>query len=56
MAIGLFLAVPPWIGQNIVSLPRTHHALVYQAHLREDLTAAVQKAGGANALLHCGAR
>ena len=44
--IGLFLAVPPWIGTNIVSLPRTHHALVYQAHLREDLTAAVQKAGG----------
>jgi hypothetical protein len=54
VAIALFLAVPPWIGTNIVSLPRTHHALVYQAHLREDLTAAVKKAGGANALLHCG--
>ncbi len=55
VAIGLFLAVPPWIGQNIVSLPRTHHALVYQAHLREDLNAAVQKAGGKQALLNCGA-
>ena len=54
VAIGLFLAVPPWIGKNIVSLPRTHHALVYQAHLREDLTAAVQKAGGKTALLNCG--
>ena len=54
VAIALFLAVPPWIGKNIVSLPRTHHALVYQARLREDLTAAVQKAGGADALLHCG--
>jgi hypothetical protein len=53
-AIALFLAVPPWIGQNIISLPRTHHALVYQAHLREDLGAAVRKAGGANALLKCG--
>ncbi len=53
-AIALFLAVPPWIGQNIISLPRTHHALVYQAHLREDLAAAVRKAGGANALLKCG--
>jgi hypothetical protein len=54
VAIALFLAVPPWIGQNIVSLPRTHHALVYQAHLREDLAAAVRKAGGANALVNCG--
>jgi hypothetical protein len=55
VAIALFLAVPPWIGKNIVSLPRTHHALVYQAHLREDLTAAVRKAGGAKTLLACGA-
>ncbi len=54
VAVALFLAVPPWIGKNIISLPRTHHALVYQARLREDLAAAVQKAGGANALLHCG--
>jgi hypothetical protein len=54
VAIGLFLAVPPWIGKNVISLPRTHHALVYQAHLREDLTAAVQKAGGKQALLNCG--
>jgi len=54
VAVALFLAVPPWIGQNLVSLPRTHHALVYQAHLREDLTAAVREAGGAGALLKCG--
>jgi len=52
--IALFLAVPSWLGRNILSLPRTHHALVYQAHLREDLTAAVQKAGGKEALLKCG--
>jgi hypothetical protein len=55
VALALFLAVPPWIGSNIVSLPRTHHALVYQAHLREDLTAAVREAGGSGALLSCGA-
>ena len=54
VAVALFLAVPPWIGKNIVSLPRTHHALVYQAHLREDLTAAVREAGGSDALLNCG--
>ena len=47
----LFLAVPSWIGKGIVSLPRTHHALVYQAHLRADLTAAVREAGGSGALL-----
>jgi hypothetical protein len=55
VALALFLAWPPWIGKNVVSLPRTHHALVYQARLRSDLTAAVAKAGGAHALLSCGA-
>jgi hypothetical protein len=54
VAIAFILAVPPWIGRNIISVPRTHHALVYQAHLREDLSAAVDKAGGASALLRCG--
>jgi hypothetical protein len=56
VALALFLAVPPWIGKNVVSLPRTHHALVYQAHLREDLTTAVREAGGAGALLNCAGR
>jgi hypothetical protein len=50
----LFLALPSWIGKGIVSLPRTHHALVYQANLRSDLAAAVTRAGGADALLRCG--
>jgi hypothetical protein len=54
VAVVLFLALPSWIGKGIVSLPRTHHALVYQAHLRSDLSAAVAKAGGADALLRCG--
>jgi hypothetical protein len=54
VAVVLFLALPSWIGKGIVSLPRTHHALVYQAKLRSDLTAAVAKAGGADALLRCG--
>jgi hypothetical protein len=54
IAVVLLLALPTWIGKGIVSLPRTHHALVYQAHLRSDLTAAVDKAGGADALLRCG--
>src|SRR6185312_14712802 len=54
VAVVLFLALPSWIGKGIVSLPRTHHALAYQAHLRSDLTDAVGKAGGADALLRCG--
>jgi hypothetical protein len=54
IAVVLFLALPSWIGKGIVSLPRTHHALVYQAHLRSDLSAAVSKAGGADAVLRCG--
>jgi hypothetical protein len=54
VAVVLFLALPSWIGKGIVSLPRTHHALVYQANLRSDLAAAVTRAGGADALLRCG--
>jgi hypothetical protein len=54
LATGLFLAVPPWIGRHVVSLPRAHRALVYQAHLRQDLTAAIGESGGPAALLRCG--
>jgi hypothetical protein len=54
LAVILFLAVPPWIGSNIISLPRTHRALVYQAHLREDLTKAVGELGGPGRVLRCG--
>jgi hypothetical protein len=50
----VLVAVPPWFGPSVIDVPATHHALVYQAHLREDLTAAVRKAGGADALLRCG--
>jgi hypothetical protein len=56
VAVVLFLVLPSWIGKGIVSLPRTHHALVYQAKLRSDLTAAVAKAGGPHALLNCRGR
>ncbi len=54
LAAGIFLAVPPWIGHDIVSLPRTHRALLYQAHLREDLAQVVRESGGPAALLRCG--
>jgi hypothetical protein len=53
LAVGLFLAFPPWIGKNIISLPSTHRELVYQAHLREDLSAAVNRIGRRE-ILGCG--
>jgi hypothetical protein len=54
VAIGLFLAVPPWISHNLIDLGRTHRALVYQASLREDLNRIVHQYGGAKKLLACG--
>jgi hypothetical protein len=54
VSVLVILTVPSPIGKAIISLPRTHHALAYQARLRTDLTAAVAKAGGADALLRCG--
>jgi hypothetical protein len=53
MAVVLFAAFPPWIGRSILSVPRLHGALVYQAHLREDMTAAIKKLGRSR-LLGCG--
>ncbi len=41
-----FLALPNWVGRNLIDIPRTHHAIVYQAHLREDLTKIVASTAG----------
>jgi hypothetical protein len=54
VAIALFLAIPPWISRNVISLPRTHRALLYQAHLREDLGTVITRLGGPAAVLRCG--
>jgi hypothetical protein len=53
VAIAVIVAVPPWIGPSIVDVPATHRALVYQAHLRQDMTRAV-KLVGARRILGCG--
>jgi hypothetical protein len=50
----VFMALPPWIGANVVDVPATHRALVYQAHLREDMTRAVSQVGGPAKVLRCG--
>jgi hypothetical protein len=54
VAAGLFLALPPWIGSKVVSVPATHGALVYQAHLRQDMAKAVTGLGGPARILRCG--
>jgi hypothetical protein len=50
----VFMAPPPWIGANVVDVPATHRALVYQAHLREDMAAVVSRLGGPAKILPCG--
>jgi hypothetical protein len=50
----VFMALPPWIGANVVDIPATHRALVYQAHLREDMTRVVRYLGGPDKVLRCG--
>jgi hypothetical protein len=49
----VFMLLPTWIG-GLVHLRRIHRALAYQAHLRTDMTKAVQEAGGAANVLRCG--
>jgi hypothetical protein len=50
-----FMVVPNWVGGNLLDLPATHRALVYQATLRRDLVALIRRAGGPERLKHCGA-
>jgi hypothetical protein len=57
-AVGLvaavFVLVPGWVGGSLIDIQRTHRALIYQAHLRQDVTRIVAKAGGPQKLLACG--
>ncbi len=50
----LFLLLPNWVGNNLIDIQRTHRALTYQAHLREDMTTAVNRLGGPSKILACG--
>ena len=54
LALAVGLGVPPWIGPSLLDVPATHRALVYQAHLREDVQAAINSLGGAKRVLACG--
>src|SRR5205085_2472829 len=46
VALAVLIGAPPWIGPGIIDVPATHRALVYQAHLRTDMTRAVRASGG----------
>jgi hypothetical protein len=49
-----FVLLPSFVGSNLIDIQRTHRALIYQAHLRQDVTRIVAKAGGSSKLLACG--
>ena len=53
LATVLLLGIPPWVGKSFVNAPRLHGALVYQAHLREDMSAAIKRLGQRR-ILACG--
>jgi hypothetical protein len=50
----VFCFAPNWVGTNFIDIQKTHKALVYQAHLREDAGRIVARYGGAAKLLRCG--
>jgi hypothetical protein len=50
----IFAFGPNWVGSNLVSIPRTHGSLVYQAHLRTAMSALTERFGGARKVLACG--
>ena len=54
LAALLFAFVPSFVGGSLTDIPKTHRALVYQALLRTDVQAAVDKAGGKSKILACG--
>ena len=51
----VFALVPNFVGPNLIDLSRTHRSLIYQATLRKDLVALINRAGGVKKLERCGA-
>jgi len=54
LAALVFVFGPNWIGANLISIPRTHGSLVYQAKLRSGMSKLVDRFGGAGKVLACG--
>jgi hypothetical protein len=54
LAALVFCFAPNWVGTNFIDIQKTHKALVYQAHLREDAGRIIARYGGEAKLLRCG--
>lgn len=54
LCAAIFLGFPDWVGGNMISIPRTHGSLVYQARIRQAMNELVDRAGGADKVLGCG--
>jgi hypothetical protein len=52
-ATAVFLVFPNWVGSHFPT-HKLDHALRYQAELRHDLTAIIDRAGGAKKVVACG--
>ena len=53
--VGLFfLFAPNWVGANLISIPRTHGSLAYQARLRQGMEDIIARYGGSGKVLGCG--
>ncbi|HEX3977007.1 MAG TPA: hypothetical protein VHW96_12145 [Solirubrobacteraceae bacterium] len=50
----IFVALPNWVGHSMISIPRTHGSLVYQARLRDGMNDLIKRFGGADKVLGCG--
>ncbi len=50
----VFVFAPSWVGSSMISIPRTHGSLVYQAQLRQGMNDLVARFGGADKVLSCG--
>jgi hypothetical protein len=50
----VFVILPSWVGDSMISIPRTHGSLVYQAKLRQGTNDLVKRFGGAGRVLACG--
>ncbi len=50
----VFVGLPNWVGNSMISIPRTHGSLVYQAHLRQGMSDLIKRFGGADKVLACG--
>jgi hypothetical protein len=54
LALAVGVTTPSWVGSSLIDVQATHRALVYQAHLRQDLSTAIRELGGAKRVLACG--